>query len=307
MLCSMIDPIHIHEMPRMVYNFILNSVSLPIFYAVSVFQREMEIPTLPIQSVVELFTNGTMAGCCVVSGRDVDASKRCSLGGSCHTKRIKDMLNRLMERRAFLPKESGAEMLFDSNCMPYITAYGNAMDRCDMSAHETYGKNRASASCMRGRPSKAMVGGSTKPMDFRSRSGGNMENDEEIPPNIIPRNGNDDPSQGGGIPSSNSSVNSKSEAVITDEACKMFSKACFQWYTKPFTECAMITEGEFCNSVEEFMKMTTKFAQFFGDMPFFGKHKTVMENLGVTNIPREFEDLSIKQVFEQGQPILQAR
>ena len=164
-------------MPRMVYNFILNSVSLPLFYAVSVFQREMEIPTIPIQSIVELFTNGTMAGCCVSSGRLKDATKRCLTKDSCHTRRIKEMLNRLMERRAFLPRESGAEMLFESNCMPYITAYGNAMDRCDMSQHDLYGKVRANSSCMRGRPSsgKSMVGVSRPSLDFRNRNGGNEE------------------------------------------------------------------------------------------------------------------------------------
>lgn len=44
------------------------------------------------------------------------------------------------------------------------------------------------------------------------------------------------------------------EGIVTDDACRMFAKACFQHYTKPFCDCAMITEGEFCNSVEEFTR-----------------------------------------------------
>ncbi len=298
MLCSMIDPIHIHEMPRMVYNFILNSVSLPLFYAVSVFQREMEIPTIPIQSIVELFTNGKMGACCVGSGRLEDSSKRCKLREKCHTKRIKDMLNKLLERRGWLPRESGAQSLYDTNGMPYITADGNENDRCDMTLHDIYGKARGShGSCMRGRPSsgKNVMSKSAMPL---SKKYGNP-NDES--------NGGIGEEEGANESQEANPTTSKSEAFITDEACKMFAKQCFQWYTKPFSECAMITEGEFCNSVEEFMKMSTKFAQFFGDMPFFGKHKTVMENLGVSGIPRQFEDLSTKQVFDQGQPILRAR
>jgi hypothetical protein len=42
-----------------------------------------------------------------------------------------------------------------------------------------------------------------------------------------------------------------SESMVNDEACRMFAKQSFQYYTKPLAECAMITEGEFCNSVEE--------------------------------------------------------
>ena len=290
MLCSMIDPIHIHEMPRMVYNFIMNSISLPLFYAVSVFQREMEIPTIPVQSVVELFTNGSMCACCVSSGCcPSDPSKRCTYRDVCHTKRVKDMLLKLLEHRGFLPRESGAQMLYDTNCTPYITAYGNDMDRCDMAPHDLYGKVRSSASCMRGRPSsgKSMVGRQPSNKHFGSGGDGGDDGDDALPE-----------AQPGTM---------RSESVISDEACKMFAKQCFQWYTKPFAECAMITEGEFCNSVEEFMRMSTKFAQFFGDLPFFGKHRTVMRNLGIQSVPREFEDLTTKQVFEQGQPIIRAR
>ena len=91
--------------------------------------------------------------------------------------------------------------------------------------------------------------------------------------------------------------------------------SCFlQHYAKPFCDCAMITEGEFCNSMDEFSKsmdefskMTTKFVQFFGDMPFFGMHHTFMKNLGIHNVPKEFHDLTRKQVFDQGQPIIRAR
>lgn len=53
--------------------------------------------------------------------------------------------------------------------------------------------------------------------------------------------------------------------------------------------------------------MTTRFAQFFGDMPYFGRHRTVMKNMGVPNVPNSFQDLTHKQVFEQGQPIIRAR
>lgn len=156
MLCSMIDPIHVHEMPRMVYNFIMNSVSLPIFYAVSVFQREMEVPAIPLESVVELFTNGSFGSCCVKGGRDIDRTIACPLREQCHTKRIKDMLTNMLDRRAFLPKDSGMEMRYDTNCMPYITAYGDENDRCDMSSHKLYGRGIRPSSCMR---SKSKGGG----------------------------------------------------------------------------------------------------------------------------------------------------
>jgi hypothetical protein len=87
----------------------------------------------------------------------------------------------------------------------------------------------------------------------------------------------------------------------------MLSKMCFQQYNKPFTQCAMITEAEFLLSLEEFMAMTTKFVQFFGDLPFFGQHATVMQNLGIPSAPSTFQDISARQVLEQGVPILQAK
>ena len=59
--------------------------------------------------------------------------------------------------------------------------------------------------------------------------------------------------------------------------------------------------------MDEFSRMTTKFALFFRDMPFFGRHNKVMRNLGILNIPKEFQDLTNKQVFEQGQQIIRAR
>jgi hypothetical protein len=194
MFCSMIDPIHVHEIPRMVYNFVLNSVSLPVFYAVSVFQREMEIPTLPLEQVVEFFTNGAYCACCINSGRDKHPDKPCSVNdGECYTKRIKDMLERMMKVRAFLPRESGKMMTFDGNCMPYLTAYGNGEDRCDMSSHTLYGKVRPS-SVMRGRSKSA------------GRQSGHEEEEAE------------------------DTGNSKNfnEAAITEEACRMFAKQCFQ-------------------------------------------------------------------------------
>lgn len=298
MFCSMIDPIHIHEIPRMVYNFILNSISLPIFYAVSVFQREMEIPTLPLETVVEFFTNGTYCACCIKSGRQHDPSTQCTLREVCHTKRIKDMLVRALDRRAFLPKDSGMLMRYDTNSIPYITAYGGEDDRCDMSLHDLFGRVR-NTSCMRGKYGKKTAGGASGRGGGGGQSsfaggGGGRDNDGD----------DDDGGEGGGGGRNNGAA---SESVITDEACRMFSKQCFQFYAKPFCDCAMITEGEFCNSVEEFSRMTTKFAQFFGDLPFFGKHSTVMKNLGIPNVPRCFNDLTNKQVFEQGQPIIRAK
>ena len=291
MFCSMIDPIHIHEVPRMVYNFILNSISLPIFYAVSVFQREMEIPTLPLETVVEFFTNGTYCACCIKSGRNHNPSTPCTLREVCHTKRIKDMLVRALDRRAFLPKDSGMLMRYDTNSIPYITAYGGEDDRCDMSLHDLLGRVR-NTSCMRGKyGKKTAAGGSGRGNGGQNQFGG----------------GGDDGDDDGGGDGGGRNSSTASESVITEEACRMFSKQCFQFYAKPFCDCAMITEGEFCNSVEEFSRMTTKFAQFFGDLPFFGKHSTVMKNLGIPNVPRCFNDLTNKQVFEQGQPIIRAK
>lgn len=265
-------------MSRMVYNFILNSVSLPIFYAVSVFQREMEIPALPLETVVEFFTNGTYCACCMGSGRNTHPEKQCTMKDACHTKKIKDMLVRLMDKRAFLPKDSCMSMTFDGNCMPYITAYGNAEDRCDMSSHALYARVRP-LSVMRGKSSK-----------------GSRTSNYDQPP-----------AEESAEQDTSTNSSSSNEAAITEQACKMFAKQCFQHYSKPFCDCAMITEGEFSNSMDEFSKMTTKFAQFFGDMPFFGKHSTVMHNLGIHNVPRSFQDLTNKQVFEQGQPIIRAR
>lgn len=181
------------------------------------------------------------------------------------------------------------EMRYDTNCIPYITAYGDENDRCDMSSHKLYGRGIRPSSCMR---SKSKGGGGGGMSGGRQQNGNQDGNEEE--------NGDRQQQQqrsgGGG-----------SEASVADEACKMFAKLCFQHYTKPFCECAMITEGEFGNCMDEFSRMTTKFAQFFGDLPFFGKHRTVMLNLGVPNVPAAFYDLSPKQVFEQGQPIIRAR
>lgn len=111
----------------MAYNFLVNSISLPVFYAVSVFQREMEVPTLPLESVVELFTNGRLAACCIRSGRTPESpdSPACTLHDVCHTKRIKAFLTRMLDRRAFLPRDSGMLMRYDVNCTPYITGYGS--------------------------------------------------------------------------------------------------------------------------------------------------------------------------------------
>lgn len=184
------------------------------------------------------------------------------------------MLTRMLEKRGFLPKDSGMLMRYDINSIPYLTAYAGEDDRCDMSSHSVFGRVR-NTSCMRGRGGNK-AGRST-----------NSESTEE--------------------PSSTTTRNSSSDSCVMEEMCKFFSKSCFQFYSKPFCDCAMITEGEFSNAVEEFSRMTTKFVQFFGDMPFFGKHKTLMENLGIPNIPRCFVDFTQKQVFEQGQPIIRAK
>lgn len=286
----------------MVYNFMLNSISLPVFFAVSIFAREMEIPALPLESVLELFNNGTFCGCCVASGRTpggrtaCDLAQKCNLGGACHTKRIKDMLVRLMECRAFLPRDSGCQLMWETNCSPYITAYGNDADRCDMTSHELYGTVRPYSSCLRGRPS----GTKTSVGSQGGRFGGDGDNDADgeaaggAGNNQVP---------GGSCPGGSR----VSESAVNNEACRMFAKQSFLYYTKPLAECAMITEGEFCNSVDEFTRMTTKFAQFFGDLPFFGKYKTVMENMKVPMPPSGMEDMTSKQMFEQGQPIIRCR
>jgi hypothetical protein len=86
-------------------------------------------------------------------------------------------------------------------------------------------------------------------------------------------------------------------------ACRRFASQCFIKYAAPFCDSAMITEGEFLHTVEEMTKMKMRFIQFFGDMPFFGKHRTVMENLGIPNIPGCFQD-SPKAMDE---PILKTR
>ena len=291
----------------MVYNFILNSISLPVFYAVSIFQREMEIPCIPLESLLELFNNGSVCGCCVSSGRSLPitaTTPRCKLKTQCHTERIRAMLSTLITRRGFLPRESGSLLMWDTNCSPYITAFGNDVDRCDMKDHGTYGKVRPNSSCMRGRPSNGASRsiGSVKPSSWQQqqgRSGGDEDDD-----------GDDGPAGSGAGEQANSGGGQSkvSESMVNDEACRMFAKQSFQYYTKPLAECAMITEGEFCNSVEEFTRMTTKFAQFFGDMPYFGKHKTVMDNLKIANgTPGGIEDFTSKQMFEQGQPIVRCR
>lgn len=94
---------------------------------------------------------------------------------------------------------------------------------------------------------------------------------------------------------------------MNEEAYRTFAKQCFQHYRKPFCDCAMITEGEFFHAMEDFGGMTTKFAQFFGDLPFFGQHRTVLQNIGVTQVPASFTDCTRKQVFEEGMPIIRAK
>lgn len=284
MMCLMIDPIHIFEMPRMCFNVILNSVSLPIFFAVSVFQREMEIPTLPLESVVEFLNNGKLFACCTHS-KGVDGWRtihKCRLGGDCHTKRVRDMLIRMLNHRALLPKVSGVSLNFVSNCIPYFTGYGDQEDRCDMSSHKTYGRLRP-VSCMRSHAAGGVSG--RRPRNQQQQHGGDPQQDSQ--------------DAGGGL---NAAAGGSNEGV---EACKMFSKMCFQYYTKQFAECAMITESEFLQSMEEFMSMSTKFVQFFGDVPFFGQHETVLKNLGIPEIPAALHNISHKQIFEQGVPILQ--
>jgi hypothetical protein len=290
-MCSMIDPIHIHEVPRLCFNFVLNSVSLPLFYAISVFQRELEFPALPLESVLELFVNGSMCSCCARSGRLETPDTPCTLGNGCHTSRVRDAMERYLERRAFLPRESGTLMRYDCNAIPYITAYGSEDDRCDMSTHASLGRVRQQ-SCMRARP----TGGRDFRMGRGGADGGDGGGDD------------DDGGGGGGGGGTRASSRDSSEVAVNREACSTFCAQCFHHYAKPFADCAMITEGEFFHSMGEMMGgMTSKFAQFFGDLPFFGKHATVMRNLGIRQVPSSFVDLTRKQVFEQGQPIIRAR
>lgn len=125
MFASMMDPIHIHELPRLFFNYLINNISLPIFYIVSIFQREMEVPAIPLESVIELFTNGKVCLCCAQSGRLDDPQTKCHLSNSaCHTQKIRRFLNKMVETRAFLPKESGLALRTDSNITQFVTAYG---------------------------------------------------------------------------------------------------------------------------------------------------------------------------------------
>jgi hypothetical protein len=277
----------------MCYNFISNSISLPIFFAVSVFQREMEIPAIPLESLVELFTNGKYCACCVKSGKMQNPEKNaCHLRDSaCHTKRIKDIIQKLLDHRGFLPNDSGMLMRYDSNCIPYITAFGDDNDRCDLSSHATLARTRT-FSCMRCRSYSS----SSKINASRSSNGAPAGGDN---------NNNEPGSTMYSDAASGGNTNIKSDA--SQEACRLFSSMCFQHYQKQFCDCAMISEGELFHAMENFCGMTTKFAQFFGDMPFFGQHRTLLQNLDVHPIPGCFYDLSRKQVFEQGQPIIKTR
>lgn len=278
----------------MCYNFISNSISLPIFFAVSVFQREMEIPAIPLESLVELFTNGKYCACCVKSGKMQTPENACHLRDSaCHTKRIKDIIQKLLDHRGFLPNDSGMLMRYDSNCIPYITAFGDENDRCDLSSHATLARTRT-FSCMRCRSSFSASSKSGASSRGSNLAGGDSSNNNE------PGSATYDASGGGG-----GNTNIKSDA--SQEACRLFSSMCFQHYQKQFCDCAMISEGELFHAMENFCGMTTKFAQFFGDMPFFGQHRTLLQNLDVHPIPGCFYDLSRKQVFEQGQPIIKTR
>ena len=93
---------------------------------------------MPLESVLELFTNGKMCLCCVQSGRLQTPSNHCHLPNTqCHTQKVKRFLNKMVEQRAFLPKESGLALRMDSNITQFITAYGSEDDRCSMDAHAT--------------------------------------------------------------------------------------------------------------------------------------------------------------------------
>jgi len=319
MMCSMIDPIQVFELPRMVYNIILNSVSLPIFFAISVFQREMEIPTLPLESVIEFFTNGSKAGCCVRAGVPARSSaasaagggssnSTCPLGSNCHTRRIRDMLIRMLERRAFLPKESGMLMRYDTNCLPYITGYGNEADKADMSMHMTLGRIRTS-SCLRGPPPSGTAAAAAGGRGGRRTAAGNAQQQDQQDNEMRSRAGGESPVvlRIDAWTCLDTPCTGLEQWEEVSDVCRMFGKMCFQHYGKPFSECAMIMEHEFIHAMHEFMIMNTKFAQIFGDLPYFGQHAAVMQNLGVPNIPACFQNYTRKQVFEQGMPILNAK
>lgn len=300
MMASMMDPIHIHEVPRLFFNFLVNNICLPAFFIISIFQREMEVPALPLESVLELLDNGKMCLCCVQSGRLEDPSRRCHLPNStCHTQKVRKFLNRMVERRAFLPKESGLALHMDSNITQFITAYGGDDDRCNMSQHATFAASRSagigSSSCMRIKSSRNFCGSNANSFNF-DRDG--------------PSSSNADQDQN----ASTSSNNNVQQTAISAECFRLFVRESFVHYKQQLAGHAFIRDNELLYAVHEMAtSMTTKFARFFGNLPFLGKYKTVMQNLGVHHVPSGMPNLSAKQVFQQqqgggqGSPIITAR
>jgi hypothetical protein len=294
MLCSMIDPIHVHELPRLFFNYIISSISLPIFYAVSIFQREMEVPAIPLDSVVELFTNGKMCLCCTKNDRLNHPERRCTLSQEhCHTVRIKKFLNKMVDLRAFLPRESNLSLSTDSNITQYITAYGGEDDRCNMQSHSFLGATR-SGSCMRVKSGQSFKASLSFTANDSSHNAGDSGDG----------NGG---SGSGGVSSSTAAASNASQTMIQQEALRLFTREAFVHYKKQLEQNAIIKEGEFLFAMQEFATMTTKFVQFFGNMEFFGKHKLVMQNLGVQHVPMHMPNLSRHQVFSEGVPLVAGR
>lgn len=275
MLASMMDPIHIHEVPRLFFNYTINNISLPYFLIVSIFQREVEAPILPLESVLELLKNGKMCLCCVKSGKLQDRNQRCSLSSSaCHTNKIKRFLNKMIENRAFLPKESGLAVHMDSNITPFITAFGGEDDRCNMTLHSTLGGVRQT-SCLRIRSPKASSSVITRELNFER--GGSFDRDDNDASNNAQQQG--------------TATTQQQQTQITNECFRLFVREAFVHYKQQLQGHAFIKDSELLYSLHEMHTNTTsRFAMFFGDLPYLGKHKTVMQNIGVHHVPSGMPD-----------------
>jgi hypothetical protein len=305
MMACMMDPIHVHELPRLFFNYLINNVSIPLFYIVSVFQREMEVPVIPLESVIALLTNGRMCLCCVKAGRLSNQRARCTMSNSsCHTYKIKKFLSRMVERRAFLPKESGFPLHAENNIMQFITAYGSDDDVCNMQAHANFASRSAgvgSTSCMRVKSHRQHAENIQRDLCF------DRDGDQS---NEGSGNGASSFGDGGTNPSSsaNHAQSRQQQSSITNETYRLFVREAYTCYKEQFSNHAFIKENELLCALHEMASSSsTKLARFFGDLPYMGKYKTVMQNLGVIHVPSGMPNLSSRQIFQQGSPIVTAR